>query len=431
MSKINTKKLLNLLFVVPMFVIGNLAIIPFAKGPKEQTNSLETLIENKLEINSVVADVKSVTINYSFLLEDTSDVQLYVYDANGVVRGFQSELIGTITINNLKANQKYSNWKVVLNKKGTIIDTKYLPDFVPISNHEISAIEVTKINPASNMVMLEYNIATNIQNLDYISIEVKDQNGVTLISNLESKLNGVLVVNNLTAGSQYSGWTIVAKSTTNITVSASAFIDDFVTQINSQITNLQITNIKTTANYARISYIATTNFASEDLIVSVVDASGNVLYQKNNFEASGNIDLMNLDENKWYTDLTLVVTKRNDVSINKAIPISPFKTKLENPFIETIMIDFMLNHPTIRGVEFLFTVNGNIDGEDYIVEMLDSTGRLIGSGEIGGRNKKISQGNVVAKGLAPNTYTKCSLRLTYKYDATCSKTVFLNDFTIL
>lgn len=439
MKKIFKKGFLGLALIPSTFLTinftsdsSNKTILSKEINQNSKDNTIKTPAGD-LTIDSVIPDIQNVTINYSYDLDDSTGVQLWIYDASGATEqpiAFQSDLTGQFVIEGLEADKEYSNWVARLNWEFDTIDTEYLPNFTTLSKHEINDVTIVETLPSVNMVQIKYDIDTNIQDLDLISVEVKDGAGNSLVSGKESEFNGSIIVNGLEGDETYSGWTLEVKSIKDPSASAMVTIPDFTTNTGSEISNLEVDpNIETTFNSATISYTVDTNVASENLKLYVLDKGANVVYEEHDSVASGTILITGLEESTTYSDWTLVAAQEgHEDLVNKETPIHSFRTKLESPVIEELNI---VSYSYLDGNSSLkvnFNVKGNIDDEDYKVEVFDQDGNLVANGIILGRN--ISNGYAIISGLPAGTYSDFKLKLTYKFDETVFAETALLPFTL-
>lgn len=434
-SNLKTKVIkgaLSLTFITPLIVTNNLFHNSFLKN--EEKNVDNTRIQNDpndLVLTSVVADIESVTINYEVNVADTTNLQLIIYDDSNHTMLYDDSLSGSVTIDGLIPDHTYSNWKAVLNRQWFTVDQDFIPSFTPLKEHKITNIEVTNIIPDFNSVTIEYNLDTNIPYSKNIAIAIKNSAGDVLLSNTENNLNGSVTISGLEMDTKYSGWTITATDSEYDTVTFSTKIDEFTTETNLKINDLSVTSIETTFNSATINYEVDTNVPSDELIINVLDDRNNLLTSEMHSKADGTIVLNNLQDSTWYRFLTLqAVQLGHEDAVNSSIQIDDFKTKVENPFISEVMVKWADIEDV--SINFNIQVTGNLDADEYGIEVLDEDGNIIGDGHINGRRNpmQIHFGNAIVLGLTPNTtYHDIAIKAFYIDDPSVSKITTIHEIT--
>lgn len=252
----------------------------FSQSIKEESTKISnsrTTEEVELTLDSVVADINMVTINYSVTGAYEDGTALYIYDENYQPIAYDSHLSGSLIIKNLDYNAVYSGWIASLNFHWTIYDQKQIADFQPLKEHLINSLSVTDVETGNTDSIINYTIDTNIPLKNEIRIDVKDESDNVVATGLESNLKGSIKADGLEEDTLYKGWKIIATDINYLSVNSNSIINSFITETHFFVKELSVTNTKVEPTSVMLGYKVSSNVESENLVINLLDNSDNVV----------------------------------------------------------------------------------------------------------------------------------------------------------
>lgn len=388
----------------------------FSSSKQKEVNNVAKQ-EASLTIDSVIADINMVTINYSVSGDMEAGTALYIYSSDGQSIAYDPHLSGTITIKNLDYNIVYSGWVASLNYHFTIYDQKIIDDFQPLKEHLINKISINNIDVGNTDSTIFYTLDTNIPLKEEIRIEIKDGANKVISSGIESNLNGKITVDGLEEDTLYQGWKIVATDINYIEVNANSMVDSFITDTHYFVKDLAITSTEVDASSVTVDYSIDSNVEVENLVINLLDESEKIVATGMQSELGGTIKFNDLSENTWYRNWSLYAEQKDHPRVSTKITLDDFKSPLANPKIDGIL-DLFQEQKSPTSMSFYYETFGNLDAEDYRIKVLDENNQVLAQDGVVDED---NTGIITVEGLSAGIlYENWTIQAYYLYDSSVS-----------